>query len=71
MLLIGIVLYFVDKHIYNNEVFEQLKNIAYINELPFESESLNVEQSELKNFLNENLFKSILIALISLFLLSR
>lgn len=45
-----------NKHIYNNEVFEQLKNIAYINELPFESESLKVAQSGLKNFLAENLF---------------
>lgn len=45
-----------NKHIYNNEVVDQLRNIAYINELPFEVENLEVKKSELKKFLNENLF---------------
>lgn len=45
-----------NRYIYNNEVFEQLKNIAYINELPFEVVDFIIGQSELKEFLSENLF---------------
>ena len=47
-----------NKHIYNNEVVSQLKNIAYVNELPYEVIDLDVKQSELKKFLNENLFST-------------
>ena len=42
--------------IYNNEVFAQLKNIANINQLPFEVENAEVEISETKKFLQSNLF---------------
>ncbi len=45
-----------NKYIYNSEVFSQLKNIAYINQLPFEVEEISVEKSDLKKFLEENLF---------------
>lgn len=43
-------------HIYSHEVFDQLKNIAYINNLPFESTSFETETDSLKSFLRENLF---------------
>lgn len=45
-----------NKHIFNNEVKEQLRSIAYTNELPFEVEDLKVETSNLKKFLSSNLF---------------
>ena len=45
-----------NKHIFNGEVKEQLRNIAYINELPFEMEELQVQASNLKKFLSSNLF---------------
>ena len=42
--------------IYNNEVFSQLKNIAYINELPFEVKDIKVDLSQTKKFLQSSLF---------------
>lgn len=44
-----------NKHIFNKEVAEQLKNIAYINKLPFEVENCNETTTGLKNFLEKNL----------------
>ena len=45
-----------NKFIYNSEVVSQLKNIAYIKQLPFEIEDADVEVSELKQFLQSNLY---------------
>ena len=45
-----------NKFLYNNEVLSQLKNIAYINELPFEVEECKIEESELKQFLENNVY---------------
>lgn len=45
-----------NKYIYNSEVFSQLKNIAYINELNFVVENGEHKSSELKEFLNSNIF---------------
>jgi len=42
--------------IYNREVYEQLKNIAYINKLGFEVEDVNVKISNTKSFLEDNIF---------------
>jgi len=45
-----------NKHIFCNEVFTQLKNIAYINELPFGVEDCFIDNSELKLFLENNFY---------------
>ena len=45
-----------NKYIYNSEVFSQLKNIAYINEINFIVEDVETNNTNLKNFLNSNLF---------------
>jgi len=45
-----------NKAIYNNEIIQQLRNIAYINDLLFEVVDLKIEQNELKNFLQKNIF---------------
>ncbi len=45
-----------NKYIYNSEVFSQLKNIAYINELAFEIEDCENLSAGLKQFLEENLY---------------
>ncbi len=45
-----------NKHIFNSEVFSQLKNISYINQLSFNVEEIVVSKSNLKKFLEENLF---------------
>mgnify|MGYP003288528770 CR=1 FL=1 len=45
-----------NKHIFNAEIYEQLKNIAYVNELEFKVEYANPTNSELKTFLQTNLF---------------
>jgi len=45
-----------NKHIFNGEVKEQLRHIAYINDLPFEIEDMKVDVSKLKNFVASNLF---------------
>jgi len=45
-----------NKHIFNNEIYSQLKNIAYINQLAFEVKNSEIKFSNLKNFLHENLF---------------
>lgn len=47
-----------NKYIYNKEVTDQLKNIAYINKLPFEIVNGDYSCSELKNFLNNNIFST-------------
>ncbi|MBR1988358.1 MAG: hypothetical protein IKA36_04895, partial [Clostridia bacterium] len=44
-----------NKRIFNNEMYEQLRNIAYINEIGFEEIDFEVKCSELKKFLNNNL----------------
>jgi len=56
---VNVLNYFSTKgnaRIYNNEVFLQLKNIAYTNELPFEVETVDIAISETKDFLQSNLF---------------
>ncbi len=45
-----------NKFLYNSEVVSQLKNIAYINQLPFEIVEKNVEVSEFKKFLEKSLY---------------
>ena len=45
-----------NKHIYNREVYEQLKNIAYLNELNFKQTNSDKQFAEDKNFLQENLY---------------
>lgn len=45
-----------NKHIFNHEIKDQLKNIALINELPFEIEDFEIIKSELKAFMENNLF---------------
>ena len=45
-----------NKFIYNNEIVSQLKNIALINQLPYEIINSNVNNDELKSFLENNLF---------------
>lgn len=45
-----------NKHLYNSEVVEQLKNIAYINQLPYVIEDCEVQNKELQTFLEDNLF---------------
>ena len=45
-----------NKHIYNNEIISQLKNIAYINGLPFEIEDCLVTVNDTKNFLQSNIY---------------
>lgn len=45
-----------NKHIFNNEIYDQLKQIAYTNELDFKTEDLNLETDNLHKFLNGNLF---------------
>lgn len=46
-----------NQHLYNDEVASQLKQIAYINELPFEVENFkSASTDELKNYLKQNLF---------------
>ena len=44
-----------NKYIYNREVVEQLKNIAYINQLPFEMRNCDQTATELKNNLGKYL----------------
>ncbi|MBE5741508.1 MAG: hypothetical protein E7351_03175 [Clostridiales bacterium] len=45
-----------NKYIYNDEIYTQLKNIVYINELPFAVEDCEVDKRPLKKFLESNLF---------------
>lgn len=46
-----------NQHLYNDEVAAQLKNIAYINQLPFEVENYSSNSADqLKNYLKQNLF---------------
>lgn len=46
-----------NQHLYNDEVASQLKNIAYINQLPFEVENYSSNSADqLKNYLKQNLF---------------
>lgn len=45
-----------NKHIYNGEVIDQLKNIAYINELPYKQENIADDSGEFREFLHSNLF---------------
>lgn len=45
-----------NKYIYNYEVFDQLKHIAYINDLPFECEEGVETGNELINFLERNIY---------------
>ena len=45
-----------NKFLYNEEIIFQLKNIAYINELPFKISDCQIEKSKLKQFLEDNLF---------------
>jgi len=45
-----------NKHIYNYEVVDQLKHIAYINDLPFEVVDVDIQTSKFKDFLSNNLF---------------
>lgn len=45
-----------NRYIYNKEICSQLKNIAYINELPFEIVKCDVESSDLKKFLQSNVY---------------
>lgn len=45
-----------NKHIYNNEIYSQLKNIAYINKLAFEIENNNECAKGLKHFLENNIY---------------
>ena len=45
-----------NKHIYNQEVYQQLKNIAYINELGFNVEEVKFDKTDLKQFITQNLF---------------
>lgn len=45
-----------NQHIFNREVVDQLKNIAYINELDFKVENKEAALTGLKSFLNKNLF---------------
>ena len=47
-----------NKHIYNQEVYQQLKNIAYINEINFEVINATENKSDFKKFLTENLFST-------------
>ena len=47
-----------NRYIYNNQVFDKLRNIAYINELQFDvvNEESNKSEINLKQFLSNNLF---------------
>lgn len=45
-----------NKRIFNNEIYNQLKSICYTNNLNFLVENCNVENTNLKNFLHDNLF---------------
>lgn len=45
-----------NKFLYNQEVVSQLRNIAYINELPFQVEDYAVEITQLKEFLENNIY---------------
>ncbi len=45
-----------NRHIYNNEVYSQLKNLAIINELGFKVENFSRNETGLNNFLETNLF---------------
>ena len=45
-----------NKYIYNSEMISQLRNIAYINELPFEIEVCKNTKTGLKKFLEDNLY---------------
>lgn len=45
-----------NKFLYNSEIISQLRNIAYIKELPFEIEEKNIEVGELKRFLENNIY---------------
>ncbi|MBQ8615036.1 MAG: hypothetical protein IJ415_00490, partial [Clostridia bacterium] len=45
-----------NKYIYNNEIILQLKNIAYINGLPFKIEDCENSNNGLKLFLENNLY---------------
>ena len=47
-----------NRYIYNNQVFDKLRNIAYINELQFDvvNEETNKSEINLKQFLSNNLF---------------
>lgn len=45
-----------NKFLYNQEVISQLKNIAYINQIPFMMEQFKVDHGGVKEFLERNLF---------------
>lgn len=45
-----------NRHIYNNEIMSQLRDIAHINELPFLVEDCEIKGSELKQFLQNNIY---------------
>ncbi len=45
-----------NKHIYNREVVEQLKNIAFINKLPFEMEDMISIADEFRNEFESNIY---------------
>jgi len=45
-----------NSYIYNHEMCSQLKNIAYIHQLPFIFEDYECEKSSLKTFLEDNLY---------------
>lgn len=47
-----------NSYIYNNEIIEQLKNIAYINQLPIEIEECKNYANEFKQFLDNNIFST-------------
>lgn len=47
-----------NNYIYNNELINQLKNIAYINELPIEIEETKNYANEFKQFLDFNIFST-------------
>ncbi len=58
---VNVVNYFsksANKHIFNGEMFSQLKNIAYINEIDFKVEDGEIKNDELKTFLENNLFST-------------
>ena len=45
-----------NKHIFNNEIYSQLKSIAYKTEIPFEFEECKIETDDLHTFLEENIY---------------
>ena len=45
-----------NKHIFNNEIYSQLKSIAYKTKIPFEYEECKIETDDLHTFLEENIY---------------